>query len=74
MSLDILSFRALIQGSERVNAAVKLETAMTSQIAAQGDGKAMKELTKGWRDTIKSGSVALGDDQNEFLSKYGGGI
>lgn len=72
--LDILSFRSLHQGSQRIAAAESIEGAWLSMMAAQGSVKGMKKILKPLTKMLDRKALAGGDDQAAFLKKYSGGI
>lgn len=69
LDLDVKSFWALSQSSDRVNAAKKIENAWTAMIAAQGQSGGMKKWLKPWTKKIDRGDSAA-----DFLTKFGEGF
>lgn len=57
--LDMVSFSLLLEGSNRVAAMEKMESAVTMFMASQGDDKGMKARMKAWE------RIARGDDDAE---------
>lgn len=70
--MDMLAFDAQVKSSMRVNALEKIESAYTGMVAAQGDQKAMKALTKPWLKLLSSSGGKK--TSKDFLARFGGGI
>jgi len=66
----MLTFRALMDASNRIACILKTEQAWTTMVAAQGDHKAMKEWVKRWSDQTKPSS----QDAEDFQRAFKGGI
>lgn len=73
LGMDLISFRALRDGSNRVAAANKVENAWTNMLSAQGDSKAMKKWLDPFVELLKTPTSAA-KDAASFLKKYGKGI
>lgn len=74
LDMDILSFRALHEGSQRVSASEKVSDAWMSMMASQGTVKGMKKILEPLMKLIdKTGNAGKGN-ASDFLKKYGGGF
>lgn len=77
MALDYISFKLLVDASERINAEEIVADFWLSAEAAQGSGKSMKEAVKPYmeRAGMKTKGVSSGKkDAAAFNSKYPRGI
>lgn len=72
----MVSFKALSDSSTRVNAARKQEGAWVQHIAAQGNSKVLKKLTKPWEKEARAGlnEEAPEADTSAFLDRFGRGF
>lgn len=74
-SLDMLSFIALVEGSNRINAAKKIEQAWTAMTAAQGTGKSMKNFLKPFHRIVNGLSPDIPtQDEAAFKARFGKGF
>lgn len=69
----MLSFDALIGSSDRNHYRGRMEDLIAIQIAAQGDGKTMKNFLRAWRKRAYPGEEEQ-TDAGAFKLMYGSGI
>jgi len=74
--LDVLTFNAIAAGLTRIFYQEKAEQAWTHMVAAQGESKAMRELTNGWLAAVgdrpmKAPKNAPAGGAKEFLKALG---
>lgn len=70
MALDMLSFKALLAGSKRINAAHTVTNTWLNFVASQGSRDSVKKLLSGATEDMGSGNT----DQEAFNKTYGGGF
>lgn len=76
MALDYVSFKLLVDVSDRLDAERKLEQMHLAAVAAQGDTKTMKEAKKPYmeRARITAPHSAPENDAKAFAKKYPKGV